>query len=387
MRPAPVSSISASAICVVTRIARTPRRRPPASLPEPAADFSASIGLNDEAWSAGANETRSAVSIETTAVNSSVAASRPIIDAPILVRPAARIAVQAAEAVRQNADDGERDGVDAKAPADDRRVGAKPARPEPVADHRDGAGTLAVGLFVGERAAGCRRDPEDRRISIGDNLSTQAQRIAVSRQIEVACGEQREIAVDVLQIRERAVLRVRPDHLRAAHARRLLLRKREVDEHQRVRIRERQPLEEDRIDHGEHGGVGANAESQREERDGGESWRVNEHAKGITNITRESGHGAISFRWRLEGWRTARCRAMPRCVNHDAPGLRAQPAPGCRRPVGPLDVVELLERVAEHPFARRRRRGATDQPQQTPRDHYRALRRCSTPASIPVNEV
>ena len=138
MRPAPASSISASAICAVTSTPRRPTRRRPPPSPEPTADFSASIGFSEDAWSAGANDTSSAVSIETAAVNNSVAASRPIIDAPILVRPAAPaiLGVPGATAVRKNTS---ASGSSVRAAPSSATPSIRPAMPPPTASSRPSA--------------------------------------------------------------------------------------------------------------------------------------------------------------------------------------------------------------------------------------------------------
>ena len=82
--PAPASRISASAICAVTSTPRASTQRGAAfRLPF----FRASTGRSSDACAAGSSDTSMAVSSATPPVNTSVIASRPIIDAPMRVSP------------------------------------------------------------------------------------------------------------------------------------------------------------------------------------------------------------------------------------------------------------------------------------------------------------
>ena len=162
--PAPASRISASAICAVTSTPRaSSQRAPPSAFPF----FSASTGRRSDACAAGSSDTSMAVSSATPPVNTTVIASRPIIDAPMRVSPDAPaiLGVPGATAERKNTSGS---GMTAAAAAEQREGDEQPGG---RAEHRQ-HDPLGDELPHDPSAAGANRDADGDLAAAGHRLGS-----------------------------------------------------------------------------------------------------------------------------------------------------------------------------------------------------------------------
>ena len=180
------------------------------------------------------------------------------------------------EARRQDADDGEVLAVEEEAAADDVGIAAELALPEAGADqdHRRRARPVLVG---GEVAPEHRLDAEHAEEVRRDELALEALRLADAGQAEALHarhrhrGEAAVLPLPVAEVEERD---------RAAPEVRLAL----VDRDQLLGARVRERLEEDAAHHREEGGVGADAEREGHDRDGGEAGAAPEDAQAVAQV-------------------------------------------------------------------------------------------------------
>ena len=241
-----------------------------------------------------------------------------------------------------------------------------------------------VHLVPGERASHQRRDAEDGRIPLRDDFAAHALRLAVAGEIEVAAREERDLVEHLLRRGERPVLRVRPDGL-VVDAGTLALRHQHVHEHQPLGVGERQRLEQHGVDDGEDRGIGADAERERGDGDRRKCRRAAQQPQRVADVLEEIAHGTVSFIDCGLGRRAPRYRKpMSWCMCEDAPHLPLQPSPRGTLAARVADSRQLLDRVADHPFALAGRRGQPDH-QQRQAGHDSVFRRRSIPAVMPVS--
>jgi hypothetical protein len=165
------------------------------------------------------------------------------------------------EVPSQHADDGERLGVQGKGLADDIRAPGKSTLPEPVAQHHD-VPPIGQVLLGREGAAHHHRGPEYAEPALADVNPVNKLR-PVAGDVETRAGE--VIGGDVF---EHAGL-LAPDHeFRNGGDATVAVRRREFALDDAVRVGIGQRLEQYRIDHGEDGRVGPDA--QRKGRNGGD---------------------------------------------------------------------------------------------------------------------
>jgi hypothetical protein len=81
-----------------------------------------------------------------------------------------------------------------------------------MTEHRDGA-AFTVRLIGREGSAKDRIHAEDAGVALGDDLAAHAQRVAVTREIEIAARKERGIVERRLALHEAAIFRIRPDDL------------------------------------------------------------------------------------------------------------------------------------------------------------------------------
>jgi hypothetical protein len=189
------------------------------------------------------------------------------------------------KAGRDDADDGVVRTVEAERFAGNVERSAEFAAPETAAEHDNGSGAeLIVGLI--EKAADDGMDAEDFEEFVGDHVAGEAfGDFAAAEEVVVLVavhGERGEGLVVALPVEKVGVV----DGSAFDAGDRVV----EGDELAGLWVGER--IEENAVDNGEEGGVGANAESQSENGDGGEERRLAERAKSVTKVLQESDNGA-----------------------------------------------------------------------------------------------
>jgi hypothetical protein len=171
--------------------------------------------------------------------------------------------------------------------ADDVGVGAEARSPETVAQDGDVSSGL---IFGGDEGSPQQRlgaqDIEETRADCARFDVESFTRAGKCRRARVVGGDGFESAVlrseiDEIGIAERAV------HIVEVHIGAL-----EPDE--ALALRKRKRLENDGVDDAEDGGVGADAEGQRQHHDGGETGLFREHTQGVANVLPQTIHLAIA---------------------------------------------------------------------------------------------
>ena len=254
-------------------------------------------------------------------------------------RPHRGLAVHKSERGRHHPDDLERTPVDPRDGADDVRTTAIAALPQTEAD--DCHIVSGPIFFVLERPAHERRDakhPERRRRHA---QAGHALRFHIAREIEVQ------------RLPDRGLL----EGLDAAPPVLIIGSAHDIDvvgvvgggfpqHHEALRIAKGQRLEQQGSDDAEDGGVGADAEAEREHRDGGESRPRGQHAHGVADVAPRGGHEATDARARRRHHigggprRSVELLARQRERVFVALPSRARGAPGL------LDMLgELLDRL------------------------------------------
>ena len=164
------------------------------------------------------------------------------------------------EARRHDADHRERDAVQRDGLTDHGGIGAEAARPQGVADHQHGV-TGGLVLVRRERASARRLHTQHLKVVASDELSADAERLGATDHVGTdasprgQAGELRDVVAEVEIVGQRQrLIRGRFRHHRE-HLNQLL------------RIAHRQRPEENGVDQREDGGVGADAEGQRQHDD------------------------------------------------------------------------------------------------------------------------
>ncbi len=224
------------------------------------------------------------------------AALQPSEPAQVLAAPARRIAVQVVadrrphlgrrvvvplgiERLERRGHDAD-DAVlaiahDQRAP-DDRRIGAETAPPQLVAEeqHPPVIRTVVLG---GEAASERRTDAHHVEVVPAHADGRHPLRLAARDQRRHPRAHHRELL-------EAAAPLAPVEHGREADVAREPLGVAIADGHEPLGIRIRQRAQEDGVDHGEDGGVGADAERQRDQRRGGEAGRAPQHAEAVAQV-------------------------------------------------------------------------------------------------------
>jgi hypothetical protein len=211
--------------------------------------------------------------------------------------PELRLAAESREAVRQDADDGQRHVIDGHRLADDRGIGREAAAPEPRAEDRDRRGV--DGVFLGaERAAGERRDAERAKVLGRDDLAVKMLGIALAARRDQRRGERRDVIERARRGLQRLDVRPRPAKPRPAVTRRDL----GVEEDdETIRIGERQRPQQRAVDDAEHRRGRADAEGERRDRDQRDPAHPDEAAQRVAEIVSERVHHQKSGRGRTTG--------------------------------------------------------------------------------------
>ena len=182
------------------------------------------------------------------------------------------------ERPRQDADDFVRVAVEDRGAADDAGVGAEAATPQRVGQQHDLI--ASVDLFVVAQVAAERRSDAERREKRRRHAeSEQALRLAGAGQVHrpLAVGIHRRdrpaVAPPVEEVRRR------DRTVQPSFARPLL-----GDRHHPIRVGIRQRSPQHRVDNAEDGGVGADAERQRHQRDNREARLADEHPQAEPDV-------------------------------------------------------------------------------------------------------
>jgi hypothetical protein len=192
---------------------------------------------------------------------------------------------RAAEPPRRHADHRERRAVERQRLADDCRIPAQAALPEPMAENYHRRRLLA---FLGqEPAAECRPCAKDGEIVARHHLRRDLLRLGAAAPVDLREGKRRHPGEHLVLVANVLVV-----EMGEGESARIALIDHE-HRHQPIRLGDRHRLEHDRVDHAEDGGIGADAERQRQRGDGSEGGTLREHAKAVTEILE---HGLIMER-------------------------------------------------------------------------------------------
>ena len=180
---------------------------------------------------------------------------------------------------RQDADDGMGHVVEENRPVQNRRVGAELIHPQHMAE--DGHLVLAGLILVGEKGSAERGlDAEDVEVVRRDARAAQLDRVAHARERGAAAGLGRhEVEHGVVLL---PVEKVQRGDAVALAARRLL-----EHAHDAVGVRVGERLQQQSVDEAEDGGVGADAERERQQRHDGESRTPRQGSHRISHVLQQ----------------------------------------------------------------------------------------------------
>jgi hypothetical protein len=187
--------------------------------------------------------------------------------------------LDAKEFGRRNTDDGERHFFDVYRPADRRGIGAEASFPESVAQYGDRFRRRAGKLVVlgSDHTADSRIHSEYRVVVSSDVLAVDVFGFLADANLGRAIvGYGKDAGGSMALIAKLLVPGIRK--VGAV----VLIIAAELD--QLAGIADRQHLEHDGVDDGEYGGVGADAESERQDRRGGESRAAAQQAETVAEI-------------------------------------------------------------------------------------------------------
>ena len=172
-----------------------------------------------------------------------------------------------------------RHAVEDDTPSNDRRVAGKRAVPELIAEYGDVIPSRRV-LAGDEASAKCRTHAEDAHEVRGDAGSVETYRVAGTGKGELRGTERRDVlegASLAMKCEIRCLIET-GRHLEGS-------RRRSVrDEKESLRVGEGKGPQQDAVDDGEDGGVGADTEGQREQGDGGEAGCAAQTARGVAQV-------------------------------------------------------------------------------------------------------
>ena len=162
-------------------------------------------------------------------------------------------------------------------------IAAKARGPHGMSEDRHVRASRAV-FIGGERAAQRGRSAEHAEVIGADVDAAHLLRPIAAAQIEAGTGK--IVGGNRVEGSGGAPGHELGNRLRAPHAARKLA----ADSNQPLRVRVGQRLQEDAVDDGEDGSVGADADRQRRDRDGTEPWIPDEQAEGIADVACQSIH-------------------------------------------------------------------------------------------------
>ena len=208
--------------------------------------------------------------------------------------------LHAAEIALRDADDRERVSVELNRFADHVRAAAVFALPESITEDRDRPiRTAAAPIIVGrEQAANLRRDAERVEEAAADEEPLRVARLAAGIQVEARVAVGADADQHLLVIADVLPLRVGQRGVGAAYAL-------EAENHQPIRLVDRQRLEDQRVDQREDRDVGADAEGQREQRHAADDGRLPHLPDGeleVTNERRHESHAPFDAQHSARGW-------------------------------------------------------------------------------------
>ena len=185
----------------------------------------------------------------------------------------------AAEFRRHDAENRVRHPVDFHQAADDAGIAAECGAPIGGAqyNHRLLAGHAIV--LRRERASERRSHAEHLEIVARDEQAPGSSGVVVDLEVHRREAQRSNARQHAVAIADVAVIRIRAGG-KPGRAR---------DRHQALRPLDRERREEERIDDAEDRGVGADAERQRQDRDGGEAWRPQQRAHRVAKVGAECG--------------------------------------------------------------------------------------------------
>ena len=189
--------------------------------------------------------------------------------------------VQTIEASLADSDDGEGVAVEANGLADDVGSAAKLFDPETVSEHGDGVAAADAIVLGGKHAADERPDAEHLEIVATDDRLGDPARGAVDGEIDRLGAFGQQAGEDLLLIAEPSVGRVGPAPLTRHPA---VADSLGIENDQLAGALDRQRFEQDLVHEAEHRGVGADAESQRQQSHGGEGGVFQQRAPGVADV-------------------------------------------------------------------------------------------------------
>jgi hypothetical protein len=193
---------------------------------------------------------------------------------------------QPLEVPRGDADDRQVVAVDGQRLAYHARIGGEVAAPQAVADHRHRIDGVQPTLLLREGAAQGRLDPEDPEEVAGHQLDPLHLGLLFVTQARLEAhvtGQSVEHLVRVAQVAE-----IEEGDLVVGGA--LGVGGEEANQPSGV-LHRRQRVQEDRVDEGEDGAVGADAEAQGDDGDKGEARSAEQTPEGVTEVASELRHG------------------------------------------------------------------------------------------------
>ena len=188
------------------------------------------------------------------------------------------------------ADDLEWRSVEADVFADDVGAGSEAVAPEVVLEDDDG---MSVAVFVisgSEQAAELRAYAEDLEVVAGDEADTDHLAAVFADEAGALHSDAGEAAEDGVAVAEFQVLGV-GEGVTAVAALRAEAAAFQAELHEFARVFDGQHAQQDLVHQGEHGGVGADAEGQGEDGDGGEDRGFDQSADGETEFLHEHLYG------------------------------------------------------------------------------------------------
>ena len=188
---------------------------------------------------------------------------------------------------RRDADDGHGVSVDGDRLVEDVRAPAHVALPVGVTQHDDLGPVHRAIVARSQQAAERRPQTEHGKVAARHEQALALRGLVAITQIdgEVAVrGDAGEDRLEALQVPEHGIAEHRRAFTHAAAGRRSGPRPGRHEIHQPARLGNRQGLEEQLVEQGEHRRVGADAERERQHGHRGEAWRTSQHAQCVTDV-------------------------------------------------------------------------------------------------------
>ena len=273
-----------------------------------------------------------------------------------LGRPQLDARIRETEGRRHHANHSVGERVDLDVTPDDRGIGGEASLPQCMTEDRDAV--LAGHLFVLDEVSAERRlnaqgaEHVDRHPQTAQPFGLGAFRIQDAGREHGRAILHARVERDVL---ERPVARL-PVHQvggRRRRARPVAQRVRLPDLHEPVRLVQRQRLEQDAVDDGEDGGVGADAERQREGGDQGERFLCREHSPCVPEVLQQHLESPLLL-------------AKPERVWEGAEGMTNQRRRSSSARLAPGELCEPLTAEVVAMSGRREKRRGVDDPAREP---------------------